>query len=210
MLLVQPLFYKTILSKKDIKNKQMMRFPVTIYGDPLLRKKSKPVEKDHEGLTEIIDNMWETMYSADGAGLAAPQVGLSLRIFLADASSAADEDPELINFKKVFINPEIIEVFGEEWVMNEGCLSLPGIREDIKRPDKVRIRYQDENFNLHEDIFEGYPARIIQHEYDHLEGVLFIDHLSQLKKKLLKNKLKNIALGRVATDYQIKIPLKKA
>ena len=154
-----------------------MKYPVTVYGDPLLRRKAESVDKDHEGLAEIIENMWETMYYSDGAGLAAPQVGLSLRIFIADASAAADEDPELKNFKKVFINPEIIETYGDEWIMNEGCLSLPEIREDIKRPDKVKIRYLDENFESHEDVFEGYPGRIIQHEYDHLEGVLFIDHL---------------------------------
>ncbi len=153
--------------------------------------------------------MWETMYYSDGAGLAAPQVGLSLRIFVADASAAADENPEYKNFKKVFINPEIIETFGEEWIMNEGCLSLPEIREDIKRPDKVRIRYVDENFEAHDDVFEGYPGRIIQHEYDHLEGILFIDRLSPLKKRLLKSKLRNIALGKVVPHYQIKVPVKK-
>jgi peptide deformylase len=186
-----------------------MKYPITIYGDPGLRKKAIPVEKDHEGLNEIIENMWETMYYSDGAGLAAPQVGLSLRIFVADASAAADENPEYKNFKKVFINPEIIETFGEEWIMNEGCLSLPEIREDIKRPDKVRIRYVDENFEAHDDVFDGYPGRIIQHEYDHLEGILFIDRLSPLKKRLLKSKLRNIALGKVVPHYQIKVPVKK-
>jgi peptide deformylase len=187
-----------------------MIYPVTIYGDPLLRKKARPVDKGHEGLTGIIENMWETMYNSDGAGLAATQVGLSLRIFVADASSAADEDPGLKDFKKVFINPEIIETFGDDWIMNEGCLSLPEIREDIKRPDKVRIRYLDENFEPHEEIFEGYPGRIIQHEYDHLEGVLFIDHLSPLKKRLLKSKLKNITQGKVVPHYKIRIPQTKA
>lgn len=186
-----------------------MKYPVTVYGDPVLRQKAKSVEKNLNGLSEIIENMWDTMYHSDGAGLAAPQVGLSLRIFVADASAAADEDPELENFKKVFINPEIIETFGDEWIMNEGCLSLPEIREDIKRPDKVRIRYFDENFEVHEDVFDGYPGRIIQHEYDHLEGILFIDHLSPLKKRLLKSKLRNIALGKVIPDYKIKIPAKK-
>ncbi len=187
-----------------------MKYPITIYGDPLLRKTAKSVEKDHEGLEDIIENMWETMYHSDGAGLAAPQVGMSLRLFVADASAAADEDPGLKDFKKVFINPEIIEIFGDEWIMNEGCLSLPEIREDIKRPDKVRIRYLDENFESHEEVFDGYPGRIIQHEYDHLEGVLFIDHVSPLKKRLLKSKLRNIALGKVVPHYQIRIPQKKA
>src|SRR6056297_2362232 len=170
-----------------------MKYPITVYGDPLLRKKAKEIAKDFEGLNEIIENMWETMYESDGVGLAAPQVGLSIRLFLVDASSAADEEPELKDFKKVFINPEIIKKSGEEWVMNEGCLSLPEIREDVSRPDRVRIRYLDEFFNPHEEEFQGFPGRIIQHEYDHLEGILFIDHLSPLRKRLLKSKLRNIA-----------------
>ena len=124
-----------------------MKYPVTVYGDPILRKKAKEITPDMEDLNEIIENMWETMYYADGVGLAAPQVGLSIRMFVLDASSGADEEPELKDFKKVFINPEIIETFGEAWVMNEGCLSLPEIREDVLRDDGVVLRYQDENFN---------------------------------------------------------------
>jgi peptide deformylase len=185
-----------------------MIYPVTVYGDPLLRKKTKPIEKDHEGLSEIIENMWETMYNSDGVGLAAPQVGLSIRMFMVDATSGAEEEPELKDFKRVFINPEIIETKGEEWVMNEGCLSLPEIREDVKRPDEVIIKYLDENFEPHEEEFKGYAGRIIQHEYDHLEGILFIDHLSPLRKRLLKSKLRNIATGKVQPHYRIKIPVK--
>lgn len=184
-----------------------MKYPVTVYGDLLLRKKAKPIEKDHEGLEEIIENMWETMYYSDGVGLAAPQVGKSIRLFLIDATSGAEEEPELKNFKKIFINPEIIETFGEEWVMNEGCLSLPEIREDVKRPDVVKIKYLDENFEPHEEIYKGYAGRIIQHEYDHLEGVLFIDYLSPLRKRLLKSKLRNISTGKVQPHYRIKIPV---
>lgn len=185
-----------------------MKYPVTVYGDPLLRKKAKPIEKDHEGLSEIIENMWETMYYSDGVGLAAPQVGMPIRLFVVDASSGADEEPELKDFKKVFINPEIIQTSGEEWEMNEGCLSLPEIREDVVRPDVVRLKYQDENFEWHEEEFKGFAGRVIQHEYDHLEGVLFIDYLSPLRKRLLKSKLRNIAAGKVQPHYRIKVPLK--
>ncbi len=183
-----------------------MKYPVTLYGDTVLREKAKPIDKGYEGLGEIIENMWETMYSSDGVGLAAPQIDKSIRIFIVDASSGADEEPELTDFKKVFINPEITETFGEEWIMNEGCLSLPEIREDVSRPDKVRIKYFDENFVEHEEVFKGYAGRIIQHEYDHLEGILFIDHLSPLRKRLLKGKLTNIAKGKVKTHYRVKNP----
>jgi peptide deformylase len=186
-----------------------MKYPVTVYGDPLLRKRAKPIEKDHEGLNEIIANMWETMYESDGVGLSAPQVGLSIRLFLVDASSGADEEPELKDFRKVFINPEIIEKSGEEWILNEGCLSLPEIREDVSRPDRVLLKYLDENFEPHQEEFKGYAGRIIQHEYDHLEGILFIDHLSPLRKRLLKSKLRSIATGKVQPHYRIKIPVKQ-
>ena len=185
-----------------------MKYPITVYGDPILRKKAKPVEKNMEGLNEIIENMWETMYYSDGVGLAAPQVGKSIRIFMVDASSGADEEPELEGFKKVFINPQIIETSGDEWVMNEGCLSLPEIREDVVRPDVVRIKYFDENFNEHDEVFKGFAGRIIQHEYDHLEGVLFVDYLSPLRKRLLKGKLNNIARGKITPHYKIKVPAK--
>jgi peptide deformylase len=183
-----------------------MKYPVTVYGDPLLRKISKPIDKDDPKLMEIIENMWETMYYSDGVGLAAPQVGLSIRLFVIDASSGADEEPELEGFKKVFINPEIIETTGDSWVMNEGCLSLPEIREDVTRPDKVRIKYFDENFVEHDEIYDGFAGRVIQHEYDHLEGKLFIDYLSPLRKRLLKSKLNAIATGKVQPHYRIKVP----
>ncbi|MCD6355156.1 MAG: peptide deformylase [Prolixibacteraceae bacterium] len=185
-----------------------MKYPITVYGDPLLRKTAKPIEKDSEEVSKIIENMWETMYYSDGVGLAAPQVGLSIRLFLVDASSGADEEPELKDFKKVFINPKIIETTGEKWIMNEGCLSLPNIREDVTRPDEVRIKYQDENFEEHDEVFKGFAGRIIQHEYDHLGGILFIDHLTPLKKRLLKGKLINIAKGKVHPHYRIKVPVK--
>lgn len=185
-----------------------MKYPVTVYGDALLRRRAKEITPEHPNLKEIIENMWETMYYSDGIGLAAPQVGMSIRLFVIDASSAADEEPELEGFKKVFINPEIIETNGEEWVMNEGCLSLPEIREDVTRPDEVRLSYFDENFEEHEEVFKGFAGRVIQHEYDHLEGKLFIDYLSPLRKRLLKSKLNAIATGKVRPHYRIKVPVK--
>lgn len=185
-----------------------MKYPVTIYGDPLLRKVAKEIKQDNPKLKEIIENMWETMYYSDGVGLAAPQVGMSIRLFIIDASSGADEEPELEGFKKVFINPEIIETTGEEWVMNEGCLSLPEIREDVSRPDEVTIRYFDEEFVEHEETYRGFAGRVIQHENDHLHGTLFIDYLSPLRKRLLKSKLQNIAKGKVHPHYRIKVPVK--
>lgn len=186
-----------------------MKYPVTVYGDPLLRRKAKEIKQDNPKLKEIIENMWETMYYSDGVGLAAPQVGMSIRMFVIDASSGADEEPELEGFKKVFINPEILEIKGEEWIMNEGCLSLPEIREDVSRPDEVTIRYYDENFVEHEETYRGFAGRVIQHEYDHLEGKLFVDYLSPLRKRLLKGKLQNIAKGKVQPHYRIKIPVKQ-
>ncbi len=185
-----------------------MKYPITVYGDPILRKRAEKIEKDNERLKEIIENMWETMYYADGVGLAAPQAGMPVRMFVIDASSVADEEPELKDFKKVFINPEIIELTGENWVMNEGCLSLPEIREDVTRPDTVRLKYFDENFVEHDEVYSGFAGRVIQHEYDHLEGKLFIDYLSPLRKRLLKSRLNDIARGNIQPKYKIKVPVK--
>jgi len=183
-----------------------MIYPITVYGDPLLRQKAKSIDKDYVGLQELIDDMFETMYFSDGVGLAAPQIDKSVRIIVIDASPGADEEPNLEGFKKAFINPEIIEQTGEEWVMNEGCLSLPEIREDVSRPETIRIKYVDENFNEHDEVYSGFAARIIQHEYDHLEGVLFIDHINILKKRLLKARLTAITKGKIATKYRQKLP----
>ena len=186
-----------------------MIYPVTVYGDPLLRKVTQPVENDFEGLKELVENMFETMYHSDGVGLAAPQIGKSLRIFVVDASTAAEEEPELEGFTKAFINPEILERTGDEWIMNEGCLSLPEIREDISRPEHVKIKYLDENRVEHIEDYGGFAARVIQHEYDHLDGVLLIDYLTPLKKRILKSKLTAISKGKVKTSYRIVIPGKK-
>src|SRR5690554_7416026 len=195
-----------------------MIVPIVAYGDPVLKVEGVEIDKDYEGLSELLDNMWETMYNARGVGLAAPQIGKSIRLFIVDASPFAEDDEEgepdpkaegLENFKKVFINPIIEEESGEEWAFEEGCLSIPTIREDVYRKEKILVTYYDENFEFHEETFEGYPARIIQHEYDHVEGVLFTDLISPLKKKLLFKKLSNISKGLVNVNYRMKFPAAK-
>ncbi len=183
-----------------------MIYPVTVYGDPILRKVAQPIQPDYPDLKEFLENMWETMYHADGVGLAAPQVGRSIRIFVIDASAGADEEPELKDFKKTFINPQILETSGEPWALEEGCLSLPEIREDVTRPEVVRIRYFDEQFQEHDETYGGFAARVIQHEYDHLEGKLFIDYLSPLRRKLLRGRLGNITKGNINPHYRIVVP----
>ena len=185
-----------------------MIIPVVAYGDPLLKKVSEDINEDYPNLKEFINDMFETMYACSGVGLAAPQVNKSIRIFIVDASPFKDEDSALEGFKKVFINPIILEEEGKEWVFNEGCLSIPGIREDVKRKPKIIIEYYDENFKLHEESYDGLSARIIQHEYDHLEGILFTDLINPLKRRLLKGKLGDIARGRIEVDYKMKYPLR--
>ncbi|WP_107037220.1 peptide deformylase [Brumimicrobium mesophilum] len=195
-----------------------MILPIVAYGDPVLKVEGVEIDKDYEGLKELLDNMWETMYNAHGVGLAAPQIGKSIRLFIVDASPFAEDDEDgkpdpkaegLDGFKKVFINPIIEEEEGEEWAFREGCLSIPNIREDVFRKEKITITYFDENFEFHEETYDGYAARIIQHEYDHVDGVLFTDHLSVLKKKLLTKKLTNISKGIVDIDYRMKFPVIK-
>lgn len=186
-----------------------MVLPVYVYGMPVLRKVAREIEEDEEGLQELIENMFETMYKSDGIGLAAPQVGVSKRIFIIDASPMEEDDPSLKDFKQVFINPEIIEEDGEEWEFNEGCLSIPKIREDVYRKSKIRIQYYDEKFNFHDKSLEGIKARIIQHEYDHLNGRLFVDRIPPLRKKLLNAKLNAISKGKVDIDYKIIFPKKR-
>ena len=181
-----------------------MIYPVTVYGDPILRKKTEPITKDFKDLKGFIQNMFDTMYSSDGVGLAAPQVGQAIRIFIIDSTSTDDEEPE--GMKKVFINPQILEKFGDEWVMNEGCLSLPEIREDVQRPESIRIKYLDEDFNEHDETYSGFNSRVIQHEYDHLDGILFVDYLNPLRKRILKTKLTAISKGKVIPKYRIKVP----
>ena len=186
-----------------------MILPIVAFGTPVLKQKAKNIDKDYKGLSELIDNMFETMHEASGVGLAAPQIGKSIRLFIVDASPFEEDEPELKDFQQVFVNPEIVEEEGEEWSFNEGCLSIPHIREDVSRKPKIRIRYQDEYFDNYEEDFEGIAARIIQHEYDHIEGVLFTDYLSPLKKRLLKRKLNDISKGKIRVDYRMKFPQKK-
>ena len=181
--------------------------PIVVYGDPILRKKAETIRPDFPDLAGFLENFWETMYYADGVGLAAPQIGLSIRIFVIDASAGASEDPSLKDFKRVFINPEIYDFSGQILHMEEGCLSLPEIKETITRPDIIRIKYLDENFQEHDDTFKGFVARIVQHEYDHLEGKLTIDYLSPLRRKLLRGKLASITKGKISTHYQIRLPI---
>ncbi len=193
-----------------------MIYPIVAYGDPVLRVKAKEITPEHPNLKDVIANMFETMYGASGVGLAAPQVGMPIRLFLVDASPFADdeelsqqEQDFLADFKRVFINARKVEESGEKWAFNEGCLSIPDVREDVSRQDTITLQYQDEDFNTHTDTFTGLAARVIQHEYDHIEGVLFTDYLSPLKKRLLKGKLGNISKGKVQVDYRMKFPLAK-
>jgi len=187
-----------------------MKFPIIAYGDPVLRRKATAIEPDeYPHIKELIENMFETMYAARGIGLAAPQVGLSIRLFVVDATVFADEDADLKDFKKVFINAQILEEDGEEWAFNEGCLSIPDIREDIYRNPTVKISWYDENWKHHKDTFSGMAARIIQHEYDHIEGKLFTDKLSPLRKRLIEKKLNDISKGIVDVEYKMKFPAVK-
>lgn len=183
-----------------------MIYPVTVYGDPILRKKTEDIDKNYEGLKKLAEDMFETMHNADGVGIAAPQIGLSLRIFVVDLSPLGEDYPELSNFRKAFVNPHILTREGEEVLIDEGCLSLPGIREDVPREDHIRIKYYDLDWNEHDETYTGYPARVLQHEYDHLDGILFIDRCSAFKRRLLKGKLTDISKGKVSTSYKIKIP----
>jgi peptide deformylase len=181
-----------------------MIYPIVAYGHPVLKKRAKNIEKGEIDVLQLAKDMFETMHAASGIGLAAPQIGKSIRMFIVDSSPMEEED--LMDFKKVFINPEIIEEEGEEWAFEEGCLSIPTIREDVNRNGKLRIRYFDENWEEKEEEFDGLKARIIQHEYDHIEGILFTDHLSAFKKRLLKGKLSNISKGNVKVDYRMTFP----
>jgi peptide deformylase len=181
-----------------------MIYPITAFGDPVLKEKAKDIPKDYPELEKLIEDMYATMYNAHGVGLAAPQISKSIRLFVIDTTPFEEDDDTKTGVKKVFINPEIIKEEGEEWAFEEGCLSIPGVREDVYRKPIVTIRYQDENFNQKEEVFDGMPARVIQHEYDHIQGILFTDHLSALRRRILKGKLTKITKGDVDTDYRMK------
>ncbi|MEI6347042.1 MAG: peptide deformylase [Bacteroidota bacterium] len=180
-----------------------MILPILAYGHPTLKKVAKDIDKDYPDLHKLIADMWETMYFSHGVGLAAPQVNKSIRLQVIDATPFAEEDERARNFKKVMINAQIIHEEGEEWPFNEGCLSIPEIREDVYRKPKIKIQYYDENWNYFEETFDSVMARIIQHEYDHLEGKLFVDRLSSIRRMLLKRRLNDIATGKVQTDYRM-------
>lgn len=195
-----------------------MILPIVAYGDPVLKKEADEIEETYPELNTLIEDMFETMYEASGVGLAAPQINRSIRLFVIDGSPFAEtdedeeEDPRAIGmegFKKVFINPIIEEEAGEAWGFHEGCLSIPKIREEVFRKEKIRVTYYDEQWIFHDEWFDGYKARIIQHEYDHIEGILFTDHLSVLKRRLLTKRLQNISQGLVNVAYKMKFPLFK-
>lgn len=183
-----------------------MIYPIVLYGDPVLKKKAVDIPVG-EDISQLIEDMFETMHSASGVGLAAPQIGKSIRLFVVDDHAMMDEGEEGV--KKAFINPEIIEETGKPWAFEEGCLSIPGIREDVTRPPVVTIRYYDENWNEHVEQYDDIHARVIQHEYDHIQGILFTDHISSFKKRLLKGKLGNISKGKVDADYRVKVPARR-
>lgn len=193
-----------------------MILPIVAYGDPVLKKKATDITKDYPNFDDLLTNMFETMYNAFGVGLAAPQIGLPIRLFLVDTSPfsededlSEEEQKSLKDFKRVFINAKITKEEGDEWAFNEGCLSIPDIREDVYRQPKITIDYVDENFKQHTETFEGLIARVIQHEYDHIEGILFTDKLSSLKKRLIKGRLNNISKGKINVDYRMRFPNQK-
>lgn len=196
--------------------KKKMILPIIAYGDPVLRKVGAEIDKDYPELATLIENMKETMVNASGVGLAAPQIGKAIRLFIVNATPFSEDDELeteerefLATFEKVFINAKIIKEEGDEWAFNEGCLSIPDVREDVFREEKITIEYFDENFEKHTEVIDGIAARIVQHEYDHIEGILFTDKISSLKKRLIKKKLENISKGKVKTDYRMKFPLLK-
>lgn len=193
-----------------------MILPIYGYGEPVLRQVALEISSDYPNLSVIISNMYETMYNAYGVGLAAPQVGLSIRLFVIDTEPFSDSDDlskeeqqQLKGFKRTFINATMLKEDGEEWGFNEGCLSIPEVREDVYRNERITLEYCDENFNKKTEVFEGLIARVIQHEYDHIEGILFTDHLTILKKTLIKKKLQNIMEGKARPDYKMKFANKK-
>jgi peptide deformylase len=193
-----------------------MILPIVAYGDPVLKKMGTSITKEYPNLDKLIENMFETMYNAFGVGLAAPQIGLPIRLFIIDTTPFSEDDdltPEekntLNGFKRIFINAKITKEEGKEWAFNEGCLSIPDVREDVFRHPKLTIEYVDENFNSHVEEYDGLIARVIQHEYDHIDGILFTDKLSALKRRLLKGRLSNISKGKISVDYRMRFPDQK-
>lgn len=181
-----------------------MILPIYAYGHPVLKKVGENIDENFEGLSDLIANMWETMYQAKGVGLAAPQIGLAIKLFIVDTSQIGTEEDDKEGIKKVFINAEIIKEFGDEWSYEEGCLSIPDITADLERNEFVRIKYLDQDMVEHEEEFDGYDARVIQHEFDHTMGILFVDRIKPLKRRLISRKLENIRKGKVDSKYAMK------
>jgi peptide deformylase len=187
-----------------------MILPIVAYGDPVLRKECEEIDASYPNLSTLIEDMYETMYASHGVGLAAPQIGLPIRLFVVDTTPfAEDEKDPLFGFKRTFINAYIIEEEGDSWDFEEGCLSIPGIREKVSRDSDIMLEYQDENFEIHTERYDGLLARVIQHEHDHTDGILFVDHLSALRRNLLKKRLIQISLGMVQHDYKMRFPKKR-
>lgn len=186
-----------------------MILPIVAYGNPVLKHVAEEIAPDYPDLKQLINDMYETMYHSEGCGLAAPQVNRSIRVFVIDCDVFKDKYPEGAGVKKAFVNPQVIELFGEEWAFREGCLSLPNLNEDVIRPKQVKIHYFDENFVEHEEVFDGIVSRVIQHEYDHLQGLVYVDRVSSMRKLLLKSKLRDISEGNVDVDYKMIFQNKK-
>jgi peptide deformylase len=187
-----------------------MILPIIAYGDAVLKRKAENITRDYPRLPNIIADMYETMYNAKGVGLAAPQIGLSIRLFVVDVAPFAEDDEALKTFKRIFINAWMVNEEGSKWKFNEGCLSIPGIREDVFRKPEIELEFLDENFEKHREKFSGTAARIIQHEYDHIEGVLFTDRISAMRRQLIRSSLKNISIGEVEVEYKMRFPMKKS
>jgi peptide deformylase len=183
-----------------------MTYPIVVYGHAVLKKTAVDIGKDYPEIQKLVDDLFDTMYHSEGLGLAAPQIGKSIRVFVIDGTPVAEDEPQLAGFKKAFINAHIVEKCGELVPMNEGCLSIPHLREEVKRESHIRIHYYDENWEFHDEVFDGYKARIIQHEYDHLDGILFVDRINPLKRRLLKGKLTDISKGKFEADYKTILP----
>ena len=186
-----------------------MIYPIVVYGHPLLRKVAEDIGQDYPDLEKLVEDMFQTMYQAEGLGLAAPQIGKSIRIFVIDGNPVGEDEPEMAGFKKVFINARISERSGEQVPLSEGCLSIPNLREEVKRESHVKISYFDEKWEYHDEEYDGFRARVIQHEYDHLDGILFPDRLNPLRRRLLKGKLNDISKGKFEVEYKTILPLKK-
>lgn len=186
-----------------------MIYPIVVFGHPILRKVAEEIDKDYPNLQQLISDMFETMYYSDGLGLAAPQIGKSIRLFVIDGKPVEEDDPEFANFKKAFINAHITERSADLVPMSEGCLSIPNLREEVLRESRIRINYYDENWTYHDEVYEGYKARVVQHEYDHLDGILFVDKLNPLRRRLLKGKLMAISKGKFDADYKTILPGEK-